>query len=192
MTPSGEWFTTFDDAWSYFLAREEPLASFFDEFPDDPTYAVEGWLLVPPPEVKRAALHVQSRLEEVSGLRVAPHHFLHVWLRGEHGPDPEAFLDLEPFEVRLPRLNCFHVAVVMETESVLDELDAPATFLPHVSLAYVDQPVDAGVAREALVPLRDTDLGSFVVEELVHVRIPAAKTTLLEPWTVTDRVSLRR
>ena len=69
---------------------------------------------------------------------------------------------------------------------------APETFLPHLSLAYVERPVEAGPVRTIVAPLRDTAFGSFLVDEVVRVRVPAAKATILEPWTVAERLSLRR
>jgi hypothetical protein len=192
----GEWFTSFDDAWSSFLVRDEPLEPFFDRFPDDPSFVAEGWVIVPPPEVNRAALRVEGELEGLAGLTIVPHHFLHVWLwlRGDHdGPDLDQLLELPPFEVSLARLNCFHDAVVAEVESEeLDRVDAPDTFLPHLSLAYAREPVDPGPVRETLLPLRDTALGTFVVDELVRVSLPAGRATILQPWTVVERFSLRR
>ena len=191
----GEWFTSFDDAWASFLAREEPLESFFDEFPDDPEFVTEGWVVVPPPAVKREALRVQPALE-LPELRIVPHHFLHAWLRsvhGGHGPDLEQLLQLTPFEVRVARVNCFHTAVVAEVEAdALAGVSAPATFLPHLSLAYVDTPIDPQPVRDAVAPLRDTELGAFVVDELVRVRVPAARTTILQPCAVVERARLRR
>ena len=184
----GDWFTSFDDAWSAFLRRDVPLESFWDEFADDPEAVLDGWLIVPPPELKRAALRVQGGLEELAGLRLVPHDFLHVAL-----PHGDEVLELEPFEVVVARVNCFPRAVVAEVESAaLDGLDAPATFLPHLSLAYVEAPIDPGPVRELLEPLRATELGSFVVDEIVGVRVPAAKSTVLSPWTVVERTSLRR
>lgn len=189
----GEWFTSFDDAWSSFLARTELLESFFDEFPDDPSVVAEGWLIAPPPEVKREALHMQGELEDIPGLVTVPHHFLHVWLRGGHGPDLEQLLELEPFQMSIGRLNCFHTAVVAEVVSEdLDRVDSPETFLPHLSLAYVERPTAAALVREGVLPLRETSLGTFVVTELLRVRVPAGRTTVLEPWTVVERASLRR
>lgn len=189
----GGWFTSFDDAWSSFLARTEPLESFFDEFPDDPSLVAEGWLIVPPPEVKREALFLQAELEGIPGIVIVPQHFLHVWLSGEHGPDLEQLLELGPFSVSLARLNCFHPAVVAEVESPeLDRVDAPETFLPHLSLAYVQRPIVADPVREVLLPLRDLSLGTFIVNELMRVRVPAGRTTILQPWTVVERASLRR
>jgi hypothetical protein len=184
----GERFTSFDDAWSSLLARDQPMESLWDELPDDPSFTVDLWLMVPAPEVKRAALAVQGRLEDVEGLRIVAHDYLHITL-GAQLPD---VLGDEPFEVRLPRLNCFPDAVVAEAESdVLDDIDVP-TFLPHLSLAYVERPFHPRALHNVLVPLRQTDLGSFVVDELVQVRVPAAKSTMLQPWAVIDRVSLRR
>jgi 2'-5' RNA ligase len=186
----GELFTSFEDAWAHFLARDEPLESFWDEYPDDPTAALDVWLVVPPPEVKRASLRVQGVLEEIGGLRIVPHHFLHLTL-----PDDQidALAEHGPFAVRCERLNCFPDAVVAEVESeALDELEAPATFLPHVSLAYVELPIRPDPVREALLPLRRTGLGLFEVDELVRARVPAAKSTVLQPWTVVERASLRR
>jgi 2'-5' RNA ligase len=131
-------------------------------------------------------MRVQGELEEVGGLRIVPHHFLHVTLPHAH--------ELEkPFEISARRMNCFHDAVVAEVASeALAGLDAPETFLPHLSLAYVERPVEPGPVREALAPLRDSALGSFVVDEVVRVRVPWAKSTILEPWTVVERLSLRR
>ena len=143
-------------------------------------------MIVPPPELKRAVLRVQGALEDSPGLRIVPHHFLHVSLPHVHELE-------EPFEVSVARVNCFPAAVVAEVGSeTLDALDAPKTFLPHLSLAYVERPVEAGPVRTIVAPLRDTAFGSFVVDEVVRVRVPAAKATILEPWTVAERLSLRR
>ena len=189
----GEFFTSFEDAWAHFLAREEPLEPFFDQFADDPDLVAEGWLIVPPAEVKRAALRVQAAFENVRGLRIVPHHFLHIWLRGGQGADVEELLEGPPFEVALPRLNCFHTAIVAEAQSPrLREVDAPDHFLPHQTLAVVELPIEPDAVRDALGPLRETSLGSFVVEELVRVRLPAGRTTVLEPWTVVECARLRR
>jgi hypothetical protein len=189
----GEWFTSFDDAWSSFLARTEPLESFFEEFPDDPSSLAEGWLIVPPPKIKQEAMRLQVELEGIPGIVAVPEHFFHVWLRGEHGPDLEPLLELGPFSLSLARLNCFHTAVVAEVDSPgLERLDASDTFLPHLSLAYVRTPLAAQPVREAVVPFRDHSLGTFIVDELVRVRLPAGRTTVLQPWTVVERASLRR
>jgi hypothetical protein len=189
----GEQFTSFDDAWSSFLARTEPLEPFFDEFPEDPSSLAEGWLIVPPPEIRHEAMRLQAELEGIPGIVAVPEHFFHVWLRGEDGPDLESLLELGPFSLSLARLNCFHTAVVAEVDSEgLGRLDAPDTFLPHLSLAYVRGPLAAEPVREALVPFRELSLGTFIVDELVRVRLPAGRKTVLQPWTVVERASLRR
>jgi hypothetical protein len=50
------------------------------------------------------------------------------------------------------------------------------------------QPPDA--LRDALIPLRDIDLGSGVVDEVVVCDVPAAKSRFFEPWRVVERVRL--
>ena len=147
---------------------------------------MDAWVVIPPPALKRAVLRVQGALEDLRGLRVVPHHFLHVSLPHAHELE-------QPFEMSVGRLNCFPSAVVAEVESdSLVDLEAPETFLPHLSLAYVESPVDPGPVRVVVEPLRDSALGSFVVDEVVRVHVPAAKATMLEPWTVVERLSLRR
>ena len=189
----GEWFTSFDDAWTHFLARREPLESFFAQFEDEPANATaEGWLIVPPPEVKREALRVQGVLEDVPGLELVPHHFLHVWIRGtSHGPDPNELAQLAPFELDYRRLTCFHNAVVVEAASeAFDRVSAPPTFLPHMTVAVVRGTPDPEPVRDAVVPLRDVVVGNDVVRQLVRVRFPASATTVLQPWTVCDALGL--
>jgi hypothetical protein len=179
-------FTSFEDAWEAFLRRHEPLESFWGELADDAGAFVDAWLIVPPPELKRVAMRVQGELEDVRGLRIVPHHFLHVSLPHVHQLE-------EPFEISVVRVNCFPAAVVAEVASAtLGAVDTPETFLPHLSLAYVERPVEPGPVRAIVEPLRDTSFGSFVVDEVVRVRVPAAKATILEPWTVVERLSLRR
>ena len=188
----GEWFTSFEDAWAHFVARDEPLESFFDQFEDEPGVEAEGWLIVPSPDVKREALRVQAALEDVAGLELVPHHFLHVWIRGtSHGPDPSELAEEAPFELEYRGLTCFHTAVVVEAWSeAFDRVSAPPTFLPHMTLAVVRGEPDPEPVRAAVVPLRDVALGSQVVRQLVRVRFPAAKTTVLQPWSVIDALGV--
>ena len=56
----GGLFTSFDAAWEYFLERREPLEDFFVAEFDDRETDVDVWLIVPPPEVKRAALAITT------------------------------------------------------------------------------------------------------------------------------------
>jgi len=189
----GRLFESFDEAWEAFLAREEPLESFFDQFPDDGAAVTEGWLVIPPPEVKREILRAQRALEDVRGLRIVPHHFLHLWLRGTHGPDLDELVEDGPFDVALERVGCFHTAVVAEVRSErLERADAPSTYLPHVSLAYVELPTPAEDVRAVVRTLRERALGAWTVDELVRVRVPTSRTTVLEPWSVVERASLQR
>jgi hypothetical protein len=188
----GEWFTSFEEAWSSFVARTDPLESFFDQFEDEPGAEAEGWLIVPSPEVKREALRVQGELEDVPGLELVPHHFLHVWIRGiSHGPDPSDLAELAPFELAYRRLTCFHNAVVLEAASeAFDRVSAPPTYLPHMTLAVVRGEPDPDPVRAALLPLRNVELGSDVVRQLVRVRFPASKTTVFQPWSVVDALGV--
>lgn len=184
-------FTSFDDAWEHFLARDEPLESFFDQFPEEDTEG-EGWLIVPPPEVKREVLRLQGKLEEIAALDLSPHHFLHVWLGPQHGPDIEALAEGGPFELAYRNVGCFPTAVFVEAHAErFDEVDAPDTYLPHLTIAVVRGAPDVRPVRDAVVRLRDVDLGRVVVDELAYVRFPLSRSTVLQPWTVIERRPLR-
>ena len=50
---------------------------------------------------------------------------------------------------------------------------------------------DVSNLRELLRPLRETQLGEQVVQEVKRVRLAAAQTTLFRPWTVEQLVPLR-
>ena len=64
----GRLFTSFGEAWEYFVGRSEPLEWFFGDFPEDEEFVAEGWLIEPPWEIKRAALHSRRRSRTSSGL----------------------------------------------------------------------------------------------------------------------------
>ena len=183
-------FTSFADAWAQFLERDEPLESFWNEFPDDPTAALDVWLVVPPPEVKREALRVQGALEEIGGLRIVPHHFLHLALPDEQ---VDALAEHGPFAVRCERPELLSGRSRGRGRVRGARRARRARNLPSARLARVRRAADpSGPVREALVPLRRTGLGAFEVDELVRARVPAAKATVLQPWTVVERASLRR
>jgi hypothetical protein len=189
----GELFTSFDDAWSHFVAREEPLESFFDQFPEDDSVEAEGWVVVPPTDVKREVLRLQAALEDVPGLEPIPQHFLHVWLRGRDGADVEALARGDPFPLAYRNVNCFHTAVFVEAQAQqLEDVAAPPEFLPHMTIAVVRGRPEVAPVRAAVTPLRDTDLGTHVVDELTRIAFPAGRTTVLQPWSVIERRSLRR
>ncbi len=205
----GELFETFDASWSYFLAREEPLEDFLAALPEDEDATAAVWLIPLAPQLAAGVAAVQSRLPRVPWLRPAPAHFLHVTLaeRGfldGRGDIPalvaearDALRGAARFSIALPRLNCFHEAVVAEVES--DGIAAVAArlggttepFLPHVSLAYTTAPGPVEHLRPRLVELRQTDLGEQEVGDVALCLVPASRTTIFEPWTVAGRIALR-
>ncbi len=194
----GRLFTSFDGAWEYFLGRAEPLEWFFGDFPEDETFVAEGWLIVPPGEIKQAALSLQGAFASLEWLSPVPEHFLHVWLGGAisaTGPAGE-LRHTGAFEAVYRRVNCFHSAVVVEVEAPQlhklvagTQVDA-STFLPHMTIGVTRQEHDPGDLRRVLLPLRNVQLGVGEVTELTHIRFPAARTTLLQPWTILETVPL--
>jgi hypothetical protein len=179
----GEYFTSFDDAWRAFLARDEPLESFYDEF-EGGAFDGEVWLVQPSPEVKRAALRVQGELERFDFLELVPHDFLHVSVTGTAATKIDA-----PSDMEYSRVNCFPTAVVAEVDAPgLRALDPDPRFLPHMSLAYVRRPAPPDELRGVLEALRETALGRQRVEEVLRVHVSLSRERGLEPWTVVDRV----
>jgi hypothetical protein len=129
---------------------------------------------VPPPDVKRAALHLQAELEPFDFLLLLPHDWLHVTV-----PEPIGSATL-----RYVRVNCFPDAVVVE----VDGLAAEGTFLPHMTLALVTRAVPPDELREALTPLRDAVLGEQRVTETIRVAFELDRDALFEqPYRVLDR-----
>jgi hypothetical protein len=194
----GEFFTSFDEAWSFFLQRAEPLEDFFADFPDDDEASLEGWLIEPSDELKAAARPLQQSLSRYPWLFPVPDHFLHVWigLGDRIGDAWEGWREIESFQVAYAGVNCFHAAVVVEAAGPLQQLvrgtpnDLP-TFLPHMTVAVTHEPSPPGALRDALVPLRHTVLGSQLVGEVKRVRFPAGRRTLYRPWSVEQLVPLR-
>lgn len=112
------------------------------------------------------------------------------------------------FDVTYHRINCFHTAVVVEVEGegprllaeklieddywesiqIEGALPLPRvrleTYLPHLSIGYVKVANDPGVLREALIPLRESQLGRQRVGEANLCLMPASRTTILSPWEV--------
>ena len=194
----GHLFTSFESAWEYFLARSEPLERFFDQFPADPDFQAECWIIEPPDEIKRAAAELQRAFAGLGWIVPVPEHFLHVALGTPEAltRQPERLSNSGEFEARYHRVNCFHSATVVEVEasrlhSFIEgtQVDA-ATFLPHMTIGVTREERDPGELRQALLPLRDFDLGVANVTEVKRVRFPAAQTTLLRPWSVVETVPL--
>ena len=194
----GRLFTSFDEAWEYFLGRVEPLEWFFGQFPDDEDFVAEGWVIVPPVEIKQAALRVQQALAALEWLALVPEHILHVWLgiAASTGGRPRELRHSGGFDAVYRRVNCFHSAVVVEVEAPqLHDLIAgtqvdSATVLPHMTIGITRKEHDPTQLRTALLPLRNVELGAGEVTQLTHVRFPAAQTALLQPWTVIETVPL--
>jgi 2'-5' RNA ligase len=204
----GELFRSFDESWAHFLAREEPLESFAAGLPADESAHVAVWLIALDPRLVPRARELQERLPRLDWLRPLPDHFLHVTVGGVGVLDDrrrlprllesgvQALEGLPAFRLSFPRLNCFHEAVVAEVEGEgvhaaagrLREEQGP--FLPHLSLAYTSAPGPPHELRNTLVKLRDTSLGAQEVRELRLCLVPAARTTILEPWSVVGAVEL--
>lgn len=191
-------FTSFDEAWGFFVRRTEPLEVFYEDFSEDEDSYLEGWVVEPPPPVKTAAAEVQARLSHLDWLVPVPDHFLHIWIGSVEriGDVWKRWKDIEPFSVEYTRINCFHSAVVVEVEGAARLLvegtpnDGPS-FLPHMTLAVTREPGTPSELREALLPLRESVREAQIVAEAKHVRFPAARTTLFRPWTVQRLVSFR-
>jgi len=194
----GRLFTSFDEAWRYFIGRAEPLEWFFGQFSEDEALVAEGWVFVPPSEIKQAALEVQGAFASLKWVAPVPEHFLHVWLgfATSAGGWPHELRHSGAFDAMYRRVNCFHSAVVVEVEAPqLRELTAgtqvdASTFLPHMTIGVTREEHDPRELRTALLPLRNAELGGGKVAELIRIRFPAAQTTLLQPWTVIESVPL--
>jgi hypothetical protein len=201
----GELFASFEEAWSSFLAREEPLESFYDRLPDeDETLAV--WLIEGAPAVRAKALAAQESVAELGWLALLPQHFLHVTVH-ELGVDlprqaieqalregVEAWRAMAPFRIAYQRLSCFHEAVVAEahttgTEELRRRLGEDVELhLPHLSLAYFRSAEPPDALRARLMPQRETSLGEQGVHEVKLCLVPISKARILEPWTVAGSV----
>lgn len=123
-----------------------------------------------------------------------------------------AWAGIDSFEVSYRRINCFHSAVVVEVGGEGPRALAAAlvqsrywhdlplegalkgvrleTFLSHVTIGVVNRPTDPAPLREALVPLRDVELGRQRIAEVTLCVIPASRPTILDPWEVVGSVSL--
>jgi hypothetical protein len=163
-------YESFDDAWNDFLARDDYLEDFFAS---EDELDVDTWWVVPPPEIKRAALLLQAELEAFDFLTLMPHDWLHVTV-----PGPVA-----PARLTYARLNCFPKAVVAEVNG----LPAGGTFLPHLTLALVTRAAPPHDLRRALERLRDTQLGVQDATETIRVQHPLSRERLFEPYTIVDR-----
>jgi hypothetical protein len=196
----GEFFSSFDDAWAFFLERDEPLEDFFEALPVKEAY-LTTWLALPGERVVREAAAVQNELAALENLRLTPAHFLHVSL-GSHEAQLDQARDrldgFGPLEARYGPVNCFHDAAVLEVASprfadlvrAFDSERDLTYLLPHLSLGYVDGEPPPEPIRSVLRPLRDREPVTETISEVHLCVVPVARTEILSPWQVAGVVPL--
>jgi 2'-5' RNA ligase len=160
----------------------------------DESATLDVWLLEPSAEVKTAAARLQLAFAHLAWIERVPPHFLHVTVGHEVGG---SFDGIEPFEISFGRVTCFNEAVVVEVAGdgprrLAERLGEVDLFLPHLTVGYVRDPGPSDDVRTALVPLREVELGTQQVEEVLLCHVPASRTTILRPWAVIERVHLQR
>lgn len=207
----GKWFESYEEAWSCFLARDEPLEDFWSNLSEADSSFLAGWLIKPPAAVKDAVSPLLVRLAELAGVSAVPGHFAHVWIHGvAEDPDPARVIELvaaardgwasaDGFDIAFRCANCFHDAAVVEahTEGVAQLLQALnpkadlRVVLPHMTVAYLRSPLP-GPLRAALQDFRDQDFGTFHVHDVNLCLVPIARSTFLRPWEVAATISLSR
>jgi len=124
---------------------------------------------------------VQESLAELDWIAPVPEDFLHV---SAHASWAQA----APFPIVYRRVNCFHDAVIVEAHA--EGVSSPPPFLPHLSIGYFRRSERPHQLRESLMPFRHVELGTGVVEEILLSDVPIGKTTILQPWTVVERIRL--
>ncbi len=222
----GRLFTSFDEAWGFFVDRRDPLEDGFASLPADQAFLLT-WLIVFDDTLVPAVQAVQGMFSHLNWVVPQPEHFLHASLGGialtRHRPTAReiggaleyarrAWKDTPVFEVTYRRINCFHTAVVVEVEGdgprllverlvedhywgnleiegALREV-SPETYLAHLTIGTVKGGYDPAPLREALIPLRDVEVGAQRVSEATLCLIPASRGTLLSPWAVVGSVPL--
>ena len=195
----GQFFSSFDEAWSFFLERDEPLEDFFEALPEEEAY-LTAWLALPGEAVRNEATSVQQKLA-VEGIRLVPAHFLHVSV-GSHEVELDAARErlggFGPFEARYGPVNCFHDAAVLEVHSqrfadlarALDSERDLDYLLPHVSLGYFEGRLPPESLREALLPIRERAPVTETISEVHLCVVPIARSEILSPWRVAGTVRL--
>ncbi len=182
----GEFFRSYSEAWAYFLGREEALESFWDALADEPDATELCWLIIPPSDVKERVRDVQAFFSELDWVAAVPEHFLHV----SAPPSAGEWTGLPRFTLTYRCVNCFHDAAFVEAHASPGAPFPPAPFLPHLSVGYFRRAERPDRLREALMPRRDVELGSGVVDEVLVCDVPIGKSRFFEPWVVVDRVRL--
>lgn len=199
----GKWFESYDEAWSYFLARETPLEDFWSVLPEPDGSILAGWLIEPPHRVKDAVRDLLARLGRVEGVAAVPSHFLHIWIHGvAHDPGADRITELvdaaretwaeqDSFEIALRHANCFHDAAVVEAHTdgvprLLAALNPDADLrvaLPHMTVGYLRSPAAASM-RDVLEDFRGKEFASFHADSVRLCLIPIARSTFMRPWKV--------
>lgn len=211
----GRYFATFEEAWSFFLTRDEPLEEFFGQLPDHESYIL-CWLLPFDRSLVPQIRTAQRSFAALGWITPQPEHFLHTSIAAvavsARPPRADeiiaaaeaarrAWSDVEPFDVHYRRVNCFHDAVVVEVsgdgpktlverlvdERTVDTVD-PEVFLPHVTIGAFNERGDASALLQALTQVRDLDVGTQHVGEATLCLVPASRSTILSPWETVGRV----
>jgi hypothetical protein len=135
--------------------------------------------------VKVAALEIQRSFDTLDWVAPLPPDFLHV-----SAPSRAAeWGSVAPFTITYRHVNCFHDAAIVEAHAEGGPFP-PTPFLPHMSVGYFRRAEAPDALRDALVPLRDVELGAGVVDEVLACDVPIAKTRFFEPWRVVESVRL--
>jgi hypothetical protein len=114
-----------------------------------------------------------------------PEHFLHV----SAGPTAADWERAAPFRITYRRANRFHDAAIVEAHAESGPFP-PAPFLSHLSVGYFRRAEQPDRLRDALLPLRDFELGTGVVDEVHLCDVPIAKSRFFEPWRVVRSIRL--
>jgi 2'-5' RNA ligase len=211
----GRYFATFDEAWSFFLTREEPLEDFFEQSPEHDSYVL-CWLLAFDEALVARIRTAQRSFAALEWITPQPEHFLHTSIAAvavsPEVPSPEAIASaaerarrawsgVQRFDVHYRRVNCFHDAVVVEVTGAgpktlverlvdagaVDTVD-PKLFLPHVTIGAFNRRGNPSALRHPLLQIRNLDVGTQQVLEATLCVVPASRRTILTPWTVVARV----
>lgn len=202
----GRFFTSFDEAWQFFLDRDDELEDFFARLPEQESFFL-GWLIRFDQALGQAAREAQRLLSHLDWITPVPVPVLHTSLAGvSFSAQPpardeidavveraaQAWREVEPFEVGYERITCFHDAVVAEVSgngprALVERLveSDPArldTYLPHVTLGVFNRPHGPAPLRAALAPLRNRSLGAQVVGEATLCLIRLSRSPILPPW----------